>query len=295
MNDKLAGAEGSAAKAYRVLELRMPRTTVYTKNEFEQAFELPLRKNYGHAGRVYADFVARNKAQVEELLKKVMKRLDYLLRITAEERVWSAVAATNITGFMVAKLCGLHNMEAKPLFDYIVSQIKNMRDRAVETIQTAPEAAAEYLNQYIQGMIVVDEWVPESRGANITLVEKPTRAIVGRYDRVSGQAWVAVNLFKAWCVKNGRIFQDTVNDLHALGIVTNKSISKTLGAGTEFKTGQVKCILINTNAAAFAGHEPELEKIKVISPKIVPIRDKQLPDKPRVDVVTKPSTKSLLI
>lgn len=286
INEKLANVEGAAAKAYRVLELRVPSTTVYNKNDFERKFEMPMRRNYGHAGRVYIEFITQNRAQVEALLHKVMKRLDYLLQVTAEERVWSALAATNIAGFMVAKLCGLHTMSAKPLFDYIVTQIRHMRERAVETTQTAPEAAAEYLNQFVQGIIVVDEWVPESRGANTTLVEPPRRAVIGRYDRVSGQVWIASGLFKAWCVKNGRVYQDTVNELYEKKIVTNKNILKTLGAGTEFKTGQVKCILIDTNAEAFAGSEPELERIKSIGPKVVPITSAKLPDKPRMEPVS---------
>lgn len=276
--ETISGVKGEAAQALRLFEIRMPRTKVYTKQEFEDRFEYPLKKNYGLAGHIYANYIAKHTLEAQALVKRVMNKLDNAADIEGEERIWSALASVNIAGFMLAKECGLHHMEAKPLFDFAVRQIKQMRTKSRDSTQNAAEALAEYLNESAQGIIVVEELVPNARHTNTLTITKPTRSIIARYDRKSGLIWVAANQFKAWCIKNGRVYTDTVGELFEQGIASKREdgtpLLKVLGAGTEYKTGQVKCILIDSNNIAFAGGQLDLpmpEASNEEQPNVVPI------------------------
>lgn len=251
--EKLTNLEGAAAKTLRVMEMRLPMVDRYTKNEFQARFDQPLRTNYGVAGSVYAQYLVDHLDEVKAMLSKVMAKLDAEMDIKAEERVWSAMIAANVTGIIIARECGLVTYDPKAVYAYAKHMIENMRNYTQDTHQTAAEILAEYLNEMQQGMLVVDEPTHVGKSA-VKVITRPTRSIVGRYDMRSGLAWVAELPFKQWCIRKGLVFSDTTKELMALKVaVKTKNIKRVLGAGTEYRTGQVKCLIIDTLAVAFGG------------------------------------------
>lgn len=251
--EKLSSVEGATAKSLRIIEMRLPMVRTYSKTMFQEAFDSKLMDNYGLAGEVYIRFLVEHLQDAKDLVKALITKIDKELNVPQEERYWTAIAAANIAGLIIAKECGLHNMDTKLAYRYALEAIDLMRGHTQDVKQTAAEAMAEFMNENMQGIIVVEEAAPGARSSTKTMV-KPTRAIIGRYDMRSGLTWVSASAFKVWCVKHGRMFKETVTELlEQKVLVHTDSPLRVLGAGTEYKTGQIKCLIVDTNARAFSG------------------------------------------
>ena len=74
---------------------------------------------YGHAGTVYIQYVMKNLEEVKKLRDSVQAKIDEVAGLTAENRFWSAGAANNLTGVLVAKKIGLVNYDTNKLFKYV--------------------------------------------------------------------------------------------------------------------------------------------------------------------------------
>ncbi len=256
MPDKIVGSEGAAAKALRIIEVRVPTVNVYSKTEFQRRVDLPLLKNYGLAGHVYMTYITKHVDKVQALVQSLIAKIDHAAKTTSEERIWVAMVAANIAGLILAAKCGLHTMSVEHVFDYAVKQIRSMRDRSRDIIHTAEESLSAYVDQNINKVLVVEEIGADARGGT-RVIDKPVGGMIARFDKVTGLLWIAITPFKFWCVKNGLVYQDLLADLNYNKTLLDKGANKVLGSGTEYRSGQVKCLLINTNAPMISGVKPE--------------------------------------
>ena len=86
-----------------------------------------------------------NLEEVRKLLIDVQSRVDAKAGLTAENRYWSILVASTITGLMLAKRIGLIDYDVKKVFAWAVEKLKENK-RQVEDMSVSVE---ETLNDYI--------------------------------------------------------------------------------------------------------------------------------------------------
>ena len=132
------------AEAQRIMECRVSRIHFETKEETD-VFSACLQNNYGHAGKIYVQHIMNNLDEVKKLLSDVQARVDAKAGLTAENRYWSILVASTITGLMLAKRVGLVDYDIKKVFAWAVEKLKENK-RQVEDMSVSVE---ETLNDYI--------------------------------------------------------------------------------------------------------------------------------------------------
>lgn len=253
LHDKLASTQGSAATSLRIMEIRMPLVRVYSKTDFFQRFEIPLQKNFGHAGHRYAQFLAKNHDRVRDIVHRVMAGIDRDANAGNEERVWVAIGAASLAGLALAKTLGLHDFDLDKIRQYLLSQLHAMRAQTKELQTSAAEALAMYLDACQRNTLVVEPVGIAGAGKGVSVVSKPFDGLDVRFELHTGKMFIKSTALRRWCDDNGFIYNDMVSELKRDGIVTQTGRLRTLGAGTEFRSGQVRCLIVNTEAHAFSG------------------------------------------
>lgn len=251
--DKLMTTQGSAATSLRILEIRMPMVRTYSKTEFFQNFEVPLQTNFGHAGHRYARALAKNADKVRDTVFKVMASLDKQSQAGNEERVWLAVGACVIAGLAIAKSVGLHDFDVKKVERFLLAQVNVLRNQTKEMHTAASETLAAFVDGSQRHMLVVEPMGIAGAGKDVSVVSKPYDGLDIRYDLHKNRMTISSRAFRNWCTENGLIHTDVINELRADGIITQTNVLRTLGAGTEFRSGQIRCLIVNTAAPAFSG------------------------------------------
>ena len=90
-------------------------------------FDHQLNENYGHAGEIYLAWLVNNLEYTKDLIKKVQARLDREVQFTARERFWSATAACNIAGGLIARHLGLHDYDMTAVYEWLKGMLGEMR------------------------------------------------------------------------------------------------------------------------------------------------------------------------
>jgi len=88
-----------------------------------------LQLNHGHAGRVYAKYLAENVKEVEQKYDEVSDMLVKMYKRTAVERYWFAAMTTMVTGAILAKRAGIVEIDVPKLIKYLGNILGRMRDR----------------------------------------------------------------------------------------------------------------------------------------------------------------------
>ena len=112
----------------RLLEYHVHKSDAIETQEGKEMFDHQLLENYGHAGDVYIQYLVNNLEDVKELIRKVQAKIDKEVQFTSRERFWSAVAACNITGGLIAKDLGIHNWNMPTIYAWLVKTLNNMRE-----------------------------------------------------------------------------------------------------------------------------------------------------------------------
>ena len=80
------------------------------------------------------------------LIKRIIVDIDDAVKIETRERFWSATAAANLTGALVANAhLGLHNINIRRVFDWLVEEVKTMQDSTRLNINDFAALVGEFL------------------------------------------------------------------------------------------------------------------------------------------------------
>ena len=130
----LARDDGTDSGLARLLEVEMHKIVTPFDPLVGQHIKL-CETNYGHAGRVFAKYIATNLADVQAQLAKVMKAFSDKHDMQRDER-FSATAITCIlVGASIAKTLGLFNFDVRGIQDVLVRAFATQRSqRSSKTI-----------------------------------------------------------------------------------------------------------------------------------------------------------------
>jgi hypothetical protein len=134
------------AEAQRILEVKVDRMFDEVEDKkIQDDFLAAVNNNYGHAGKVYIQYILNHMDDVKGILELVRERVDKKAGLTSENRFWSAFATNTMAGLMLAKKAGLIDYDIKKLFKWTINMLKNNKNY-VSGMNTSVE---ETLNDYI--------------------------------------------------------------------------------------------------------------------------------------------------
>ena len=125
-----------------------------------------LDSNYGHAGRVYAQWLATHSTEANERVQKMFKALAVAGKMAAAERFWFAIMTVLIVGAEIASELDLVKIDVRHLAKFLLANVYRLRNRSVDamTLSQPTEILAAFLGAYQDRALVVDKY---PRGSNL--------------------------------------------------------------------------------------------------------------------------------
>ena len=271
LHEKLHKLEGAVAKALRVFEYPLHHVQVHNKSVFRREVDMKLIDNYGHAGDVYIHHITQNLDAVKQRLKEKMIAIDNTYEFLPEERVWSALIATNLVGLEIAKEIGLINFNIAAIEKFIHKQIRSVRAVVSDIDTPCVDVLSEFLSQNISNMLIVET---ATDNKTTFVLSRPSQKLFIRHDTRTNSLDVAITALKEWAAANGLSYGTLVAQLEEQGLILARSKRVSLGKGTDIPAGQCRVLAINADSPAF-------------SHTIKAVRDNHISVMPNIGVFTK--------
>lgn len=234
----------------RLLEYHVKKSDAIDTQEGKHMFDHVLRDNYGHAGDIYIQHLVNNLENIKDLLRKVQAKIDKEVQFSSRERFWSAVAACNITGGLVAQSLKLHDWDMTRIYDWLVRMLNDMREEIKPPTLNPLMIVGDFVNTFIQEALVVNgkEDKRTNMSANPTLVPKGKLNI--RYEPDTKYLFITVNSFKEYCAKQQINYKDTLKQLKELNVYT-ETVNKRMGKGTQLDSPAVRALIFDASNSEY--------------------------------------------
>jgi hypothetical protein len=182
MARRTAGSDAGMVRTFEIEMTEVPETH-HTSAEVTLLFE-KLGQNYGHAGRVYAQYLATHAVAVDKMVK------DTYLRLAGEmesaERFWYGMMAILLVGASLARRLELVDIDIRKLHGFLVRNLDRLRGRTnvMSEEHTLQEVLADYLRDRGNSTLVIDRFYdvapPPTGGIDGQTVSKPRNRDLGR-------------------------------------------------------------------------------------------------------------------
>jgi hypothetical protein len=149
----LRSAKNTTAGLNRVFEITVqpPPAHAIVSATYASAMVALCQENYGHAGEIYAQMLARDESLLRARLTRVAADFEKQANATPEERFWIFSAAVIFLGAVLAKAEGLVDFDLPAMRTYLIQAIKAQRHVKVSNTfdVTSPDYAATILARYV--------------------------------------------------------------------------------------------------------------------------------------------------
>ena len=232
-----ADKQAPKAEAQRILEWRAQRVFDSTEEKGEtDKFDISITENYGHAGPIYIQYVIQNLEDVRNLVFHMQRKIDKAAGLTAENRFWSAGAATTLAGAYIANKLELIDYDMKGLFKWTVNLLKLNLQSVNDMGSSVEQTLNDYLTENYNNVLVIKSTDDLRSGSgngldSIVIPDAlPKGRLVARYETDTKKAYLGPRFLKAWCathqINYGAFTHDLINKLGG------KRGSMRLGKGT---------------------------------------------------------------
>lgn len=206
------------AEAQRVLSHRVQAVKFATKAETDK-FANDVKKNFGHAGIVYIQYILNNKQACIELAEAVQLKIDKAAGLVAENRFWSVLVSRTIAGLMLAKKAGLIDWQIQPIVQWAIKVMQRAQNTVQDMDTDAEATLVDYLSEHYNSMLRIKS-TEDARNKNIDLEkiivpEAAPRgnAFIARYEYDVKRLYLLPKPFKQWCGKQQLNYAAVVDEL----------------------------------------------------------------------------------
>jgi len=261
--DKLMVHKSSPdGEVMRLIEYEIEPTTVIEHALAKKMFDLELKENYGHAGPIYIQHILSNMEDTIKGLAIMQERIDRDMNFSNRERFWSAVAACNMAGGIIAKRIGLIDWDFARIYDWMKHMLNEVREDTKAPAHSDLSIIGEYLNANINNMLIINDAVDKRSGLAELPILSPRGVLNVRYEPDTKWLYIASKPFKKFCVENQVSFTDlckTLRGYEEYKGITSKRLGKGLnGAMISVSAMQISC-REDGSFGEFAGHIETLE------------------------------------
>ena len=260
--DKLASLKSTPDGEFmRLIEYRIEMTDILSKEEADTIFT-PLYSHYGHAGVQYAEYLVGNLEDALSLVVQVQQKIDKAVGFTSRERFWSGAVACNIAGALIAKDLGIIDFNVKRVYDWIVKELKTMRNEIKAPAQNQTSVIGEFMNEHRRSTLVINGEVDGRTGLeNIPLLEPLYGDLLIRIEPDTKTLFINAKHLRAYCSKQQITLKETLKGLEADNIYKGQ-IKKRLSKGTKIQSPAVDTYVFDMNNNDFINAEDYIEAAK---------------------------------
>jgi len=250
IRDVLATNAGTDAPAYRVLEFEtsIPKGIAKKGDDLKRA----LRDNSGHAGHAYMQLLTNPQVLkfITEALPKWTDQVWERSGLTNEHRFWVRTIASVMAASVLVNKLGILACSTDRITDWAIEYAKGSV-MAIDHRADPSLILAQFLSKSIQSTLVVqNEWKPKQDQRPLIT---PRHELQIRYERVPGRLYIQEVFFRKWLVENAIPIRPFFEKLKALGVLVRESRRLTLGAGTDYASGQSTCYEIDAEHPSVKG------------------------------------------
>lgn len=260
--EKLGQAKDSPdGEMMRLLEYKIEPNSVIDAALGKRMFDHQLMENYGHAMELYIQWVLNNLEDVKALLLKVQARLDKEVQFTSRERFWSATAACNITGGLIARHLDLINYDMPAIRVWLVKTLADMRNDVKPPEVSVITLLGEFINSHLQFALVVNDEVDGRSGLVPMPLLEPRGELLIRYEPDTKDLYISASCFKSYCVKKQINYKETLAELYKMGAYS-EAINKRMSKGLKVVSPAVRVLKFsakNFDLISVDRHIPKVE------------------------------------
>jgi hypothetical protein len=251
MTDKLEALKStSEGELMRLMQYKIEPTGNLDPQEAKRIFS-KLHSNYGLAGQPYAQFLVQNLEEVIEQTMKVQNRFDAAVGIETRERFWSAMAASNIFGGMIAKRLGLHNIDTKRVFDWAIEEVKVMQSSVKLSFDDYATIIGEFLLKHNSNILVVNKHSTSRNNIAAAPILLPKGALIVRYEPDTKRMFIIRQVLKEYCVTKQVTFIELLAALNKTGAFVGEARTR-LDVGTEINAPPVVALEFDADLLGIA-------------------------------------------
>ena len=246
--DKLASQrKGYSAEAMRIFEVNLGPSHPEYKPRVTECIRI-LENNYGHAGRVFMEYVIKNTAAIEPVIMKAIESITERGQLRNEERFWAAMFACVLVGGSIAKKLGLHNYNVQKIVDTFCNMSTDVRE-AVRTSQSDPiSVLSDFFNNNLDSMIKFTEDGKPYLGADGHALSS-LRTVKMRLELGPNKQpklmWISIGALRDYCGAKKIDPSWLSRELRELGIIRKGSYNQRLTAGSSISGGtSIKCYVV---------------------------------------------------
>ena len=259
--DKLASLKSTPdGELMRLIEFQIPVNSVMNKVEADEIFS-QLDNNYGHAGRIYLQWLVSNLEEAIDMVKQVQVVIDKKVKFSGRERFWSGVAACNIAGAMIAKKLGLIDIDIKRVFEWMVVEFSKMRHEIKAPPTNQASTIGEFLNEFRGSILVINDAADKRSGMSQLPVVEPKFDLLARIEPDTKKLFISAKHLRQFCTKNQITLKDVLNTLAAEGIY-EKTVKKRMAKGTKIEGLPTDAFMFDCSKGDFINTEDYVESLK---------------------------------
>lgn len=233
---------GTDAGALRLFEVQVPE--IETDQPISEVMYLfsKLERNYGHAGKMYAKWLAGNQDTAKALVRAVMRELGAEVRSEHTERFWLATVTAILAGAMLSTKLGILQFDLDALREYLCQQFVVQRART--KVQVEATNAIALLLTYLQDNKASSLHTNVTHGAvsaggdhkNVYIVANEDRLVHPIVYQVSDDNWLSISKshFQRWLYTTQNVMPTPVVNELAMKYKF-RQVRGTLGAGLGHK------------------------------------------------------------
>ena len=226
------------AEMQRLFEIKVTKMIHTTGNNADTSDLLEdLKKNYGHLGTEYIQWIINNRDEARAIVKRAKERLDAAAKLGPENRFWSNGNAVVLAGLIIAKQLGFIQYDVGKVYKWVVAELIRRNSFVNEIGASVAETLNNYLSENYNNLLKIES-TEDLRGKNdngldqlMPVTAAPRGALVARYEPDTQLLFLRIKPFKEWCVDQQINYASVVDDLKdKMGA---KRVKKRLTKGTD--------------------------------------------------------------
>ena len=235
------------AESLRLFEFTFPRVLAF--GEVAKLIPGVIQANYGVAGPVYVQHLIANRVAIQMKLVDVVGEAERAFEMNDKERFWSQVTALALYGGDLAREAGVIAFNPQRLRPWLLQETRRMRNVLDDSAVGPVAVLANYLNEHVGERLVVAN-VNKGMAA---VSAKPYHEVSQRYEPETKTLWISWKSIKGYIDKGHFNLVEIQDELIRSGILLDARASRTLGAGTDYTSGPVRCWKVNAGHDELAG------------------------------------------